>query len=357
MERTKWPLGMLAAAMLAVVPGAMAGSMGDVRWSGFLSAGGAVSDTETLYNESVDKEGSFNLTRFGLNAAADVDATWSLAAQIVNHGFGEEISFDWGYATYHHGDAVDIKLGKIKYPNGLLSEVVDVGAAYPWVRPPQEFYSLSPLGSIMLLESYRGAALVFKSQLSNADLEFEPFYGNTDLDDEPDSQLRKILGLRASVGNDVFKVQAAYSQANMAMASGVTRDMLDGQDQSVWTVGGSLNWNNVIGYAEYGSYSVSDFAEFDTTAGYVTVGYQFGLITPLLTFASFDQDSGLGQDSVTLGMRYQLSPSVAVKGEWQSIQPKERDSAIAGETPAGLFEEMPDEDRVNVVNLVVDFVF
>lgn len=52
------------------------------------------------------------------------------------------------YAKFRPQPQVDLSLGRIQYDVFLLSDHRNVGYAYPWVRPPVEFYTWMPIFSI-----------------------------------------------------------------------------------------------------------------------------------------------------------------------------------------------------------------
>lgn len=331
----------------------VAAEFGDIRWNGFLSAGGAISDSPTEYLERITEDGDFE-TAFGVSAAAALTSQWRVAGQLFAHQGSEQVRLDWAYATYEPSDNLLFKFGKPKYPNSLVSEFFDVGITYPWVRPPAEFYSDMPLGAQTTFEAYEGASAVVHTRSGEVDYALEPFLGDMDIDD---GAMKKMWGIKASAKSDIFEVYAGSTNGELDIEPGAARAAMTGEGVRVWTLGGNLDYHNIVVYTEYGQSKIDNNPLQDSKAGYATLGYRFGKVLPYATYGLFEQDSGSEQTSTTLGLRYDVTASAAVKVEWQNIDPTQRTTAIGGEQPAGLFEDMPAEGDVNVFSAVLNLVF
>ena len=332
-----------------------------IKWNGILSAGAAVTNVRPYYEGKYNEDGSTDDTRFGITASAQLDRDWWVGAQLFSHGDGPEdadrnVILHWAYASYRPSDALTVNLGRIKYPNNLVSEYFDVGFAYPWVRPPEEFYSHAPLGPNLTGENMNGASVIFTKKLgSGTRLALQPFISEADIDD---GFLRKMVGVKVGMSAEDMEVLAGYTRSNLDLQSTSARlGEADDKSLQVWNVGFSYD-RNIVVYTEYGRSEVEDKPEFDSTAGYATLGYHFGKYLPHVTYAAFDQDSGLGQKSTTLGLRRELTSFSAFKFEWKRIDPDQLPTALAGGArPAGLFESIPEKSRVNLYSVAVDFVF
>ncbi len=328
-----------------------------IHWNGFISAVAAISDTETTYLEDINKNGGVRDYRLGLSMSKQLGEGWSAAALLIAHEGEEQIVLHWGLVNYQVNDNVKIALGKQKFMNSIVSEYYHVGYAYPWIRPPQEFYSIQSLGPNMSIDAINGASVSLRTTSNNIEYAIQPFMGISDLPAES-GQLKKVMGVKASAGSEAFTVQAAYFQGMLQIPDSPDRAMLDGEDLKTWTLGSTLNWKNLTGYLEYGQSSISKFSEFDTDAGYATLGYKIGKFLPYVTYAQFEQDSGLAQKSNYLGLRREVNSFTSIKIEWQGITPTQRNTPLpSGAQPAGLFGSMPNESAVNMLSLGVDLTF
>ena len=353
----------LGAALVLIYGQAQAEDAGvQIKWNGFLTAGAAATNVGLYYNEKYNEDGSTDDTRAGLVASAQLNREWWAGMQLISHGTGTDdpgrtVTLDWAYASYRPNDALAVNLGRIKFPTNLISEYFDVGFAYPWIRPPEEFYTHAPLGPNLTAESINGASVIFTKKFgAGARFALQPFFGDTNIDD---GSQKKMLGMKASISSDNLEVLAGYTRSNLQLNSLTSARYVEANDKDLqtWNVGFSYDRNVVI-YTEYGRSTVEDRPEFDSTGAYATFGYRFGKYLPHVTYAVFDQDSGLGQKSTALGVRRELTSFSAFKFEWKRIDPEQRGTAlVGGAQPAGLFEFMPEKARVNLYSVSVDFVF
>lgn len=329
----------------------------DFNWSGFLTAAGAVSNSRTVYNERTDENATFSDSRFGVSFSKQINPEWRAAMMMVNHQGERGMDIDWGFASYQPKDTLIVNLGRIKYPNNLVSEYFEVGFSYPWISPPQEFYNHMPLGPNITTENLIGASVILRAPIRNGwRYAVQPYVGEAKVED---GYYKKVVGVKGSMSAAGINLIAGYTRAALDLATTSER-LAEANDKNIqiWNVGAMYDRDRVVAYVEYGGSTVEDNSAFDTKAGYATLGYRFGDYLPHVTYGLLDQDSGLEQRSVTLGLRYELSSSSALKFQWQSIDPKERDSALAsGTRPSGLFEAEPAEDKVRIIGVAFDLVF
>lgn len=127
------------------------------NWSfkGFGTIGLARSDSNTLgfyrdrtQTRSVKK--SFEVaadSRLGLQLDVDINDFWHITAQyIVRDHAGNffEQNLEWAFLKWNPGDGYEIRAGRMGTDAFLLSDYRNVGYAYPWIRPPHDFYANIP---------------------------------------------------------------------------------------------------------------------------------------------------------------------------------------------------------------------
>ena len=82
-------------------------------------------------------------SRLGLQLDAEINQTWHAGIQWVarNHaGDFFEQNLDWAYLRWRPKQNLDLRLGRLGLDIYFLSDYRNVGYAYPWIRPPHEFY-------------------------------------------------------------------------------------------------------------------------------------------------------------------------------------------------------------------------
>ncbi|EWH12200.1 hypothetical protein DS2_00725 [Catenovulum agarivorans DS-2] len=140
MNKNFWPIVSFVFSTLNF--SAVAHESSIVEYSGFgrLIAGKVLSDDAELegYGQAV------SLTKnslFGLQLDANISDNLSATAQLLAHSNRNRSSLGWLYLNYQLGDSWQFKVGKLHTPFFHYSDVLDVGYAYHWVSPPDEIYS------------------------------------------------------------------------------------------------------------------------------------------------------------------------------------------------------------------------
>lgn len=333
-----YKLTLLAAALALTSIQAQAGAgLSSVKWNGYLNAIGAASDSDTAYLEEIDDNGSFDETNFGLSASSQLSQRLRVAGQI--HLTSEKVNFDWGFANYVFTPNITGRAGKIKYPGNIISETIDIGLTYPWVRPPESIYSET---AELSFEAYTGAGGIYEGG-DEITYSFN-LYGGQVTDSETNEDHDRLIGAVLVLANDYGEIRLNANQSKIDEASKVT----DGEDRTIMSAGLRGEWNNFVFYGEFSRSEIDNFSAFDTDAWYTTLGYHFGNTMPHLTYQDYDVDGGIEQSSWTLGVKQTLSPSSALKLEVQRV------SDIKG---GGLFVQQPDDSDVYLFNAALNFVF
>lgn len=139
------------------------------RLNGFFSTGMAAVDKDVeLAIYDIDNEYSaHSVSRLGVQISFDIDKDMSLTGQFVSRGVSDyDVKAEWAYLTWQPNSAFTFHLGRQRTPYYFLSEYLEVGYAYPWVRPPIELYNipLSNVDGIGLLHRAKVGEWRFKSQ-------------------------------------------------------------------------------------------------------------------------------------------------------------------------------------------------
>ncbi len=349
-------------------------AMENIQFNGFMTAGATRSNSsvDSQNGNITDDIGFDQDTRIGVQVSADINERISVTAQLLGsnrEGDNFDTEFDWGYINYNLAEDTDIRAGKIKFPTFLVSDYIEVGYAYPWIRPPAEVYGSNPITAII------GVDALYRANLGPADVLFQPFFGTANDQDAlvpqevlpalgkpPGSveyenfDVKNLAGLNVALSNQYGTLRAVYLQTEVsANAFGVS-----GEDVTFWSIGATMDWNNVIGYSEYVDRDIDGAAnQFfpNQTGWYATLGYRIDRFLPHVTYAQLRGDNadgsnlsegvGLEQDSITAGLRYELGTGADLKVEFQRVKPKS-DSR-------GLF--MENDGDINIFSLAVDVIF
>ena len=414
----KKQFNLLGTAVLSVLASTSAQA---IQFDGFMTAGASlivsidVADKGNIYigglgDRGITEDLTFERdTRFGLQISSDVSENMSVVAQIL--GRGDKGNFnaiiEWAYIDYEIHDVASVHVGKIKQPVYLVNDYVEVGYAYPWIRPPQEVYLLNnPLNTV------NGIELLLQFPVGPGTLSLQPYIGSN-RDDIPNGggayfEAENIYGMDIKYSGSGYTVHASNFQCEVKVTGtpfqvpntllGTVEVDLGGSkgDCNVTATGFNLDLANFVVYAEWQKRTTDDTlsqAFGDTEGYYATLGYRFGKWLPHITFASIEGEAstvglpGNGaatvvgptgnpaigfsvnfpvpiQTSITAGLRYEVNDSAALKVEYQVVDveqdPAELQAANQGFN-YGLFNtnfsQLGPQDKVSIMSVALDVIF
>lgn len=364
---------------------ALAQQASAIEFDGFLSAGFAKHDQEdAVYLNTISDEIRFdNDSKFGLQITADVAQNMQAVAQVLAAGSDENFDLDieWAYLDWALTDSFSLRGGKVKEPVFLISDYIEVGYAYPWIRPPQEVYTNNPINTI------NGMEALYQTDIAGMSFTFQPYIGtNTEAVPGTNGGVQfdasNFYGAAIQLASRSFTFQMSFLQTDVA-----TSDLTGGGFPAAFNAEGDaqlisagLSWDvkNFVGYTEVVTRDITDGAVNsmsalfpDQDAWYVTLGYRMGNFLPHITIANSEADPlagatqspltpnpGVSQDSITLGVRYEINDSAAFKFEVQSIEPDLDSNSVGLFAPAsGLPTDFASGDTATLISASVDVIF
>ncbi len=301
-------------------------------------------------NTGIGKDGSFRGTMLGLNLTAPIDSRVSIASQFLATQEDDNYvaHLDWGFIAVDLTNTTKFRAGKLKFPTGIVNEYISVGNAYPWITPPMLFYSEEGNGPNVTREAYTGADATWEYSNDEISVGADLFAGEIKLEE---MNVRNMGGMKLYLDwNEEIAFQASYYKGTMRNVSGHMA-IMEGRAHSNYALGMRIDWNNIIGYAEWSSTDM-ETEKMNGNSWYTTWGYQIGDWLPHLTYQHFEK----GKDSTTpqeqnmtsAGLRYDLSDTTDLKIEY---------SIINTEKGQGLFENPVLDDTTNRFGVAIDVVF
>jgi len=117
-----------------------------LRVSGFATVGVTKSDVdfETADREFTEELNFSTDTKAGLQADFDIAEQWHATIQFTANAYENwNTEVEWAFIKYQPRRNLWFRVGRLRFPLYYFSESLDVGFAYPWVRPPMAFYVTS----------------------------------------------------------------------------------------------------------------------------------------------------------------------------------------------------------------------
>lgn len=335
-------------AALSVSNTAFAQSSGAVEWRGFVNAIVAESNQIDKTADGINDLPNYTaLSSIGMIASKQMNDQWDAAVQFVARGAEQDeyaAQVEWGMVTYRPFSELAVRVGKQKYPFWLISDQIDVGMLYPWIRPPVEVYDIMPITSFI------GASIEYDfKNVFGGNLNFEVFGGGTREDLESNTFPVTIEnasghGFVSTYKNGISVVRAIYAQAYIreafyqaqsaqTIAPGVSPTLsfplrIPFGHIEVWSVGTGIDWKNLLFWYEFASrHTESEYYRL-RQGEYATLGYYLWdrKILPHMTFARTVANKSSGmlgtavadtgtQSSARFGLNYYIAQDVVLKGE------------------------------------------
>ncbi|MGI9213221.1 MAG: hypothetical protein ACR2HF_12195 [Methylococcaceae bacterium] len=333
----------------------------------------------------------------------------SLTAQMLVKQFPDrswDPDLQWAFAKYKATPDLDLRLGRIRPPIYMLSDSLDLNYANPWVRPPVEFYSLTPIRRM------EGGDLLWRPRTGSVTWLIQPYIGRSQTEVRGgEIGLDQILGINAAASLGDWTLRAGYIHTRLSITSrfmdlafGAYHPLcslgdvtacapmkkLDHTDReaSFGSIGASWDNGDYFVSGEWGRRD-TDTSIANLMSWYLTSGARLGRWTPFFTYSEMQSDSPLDyasgspttnyittgllrgnptdQRTFTMGVRLDLIENLAIKAQWDHTMtdcithPDPWNGLLPG-TCGGWFILATDAftrkaQNLDLLSLSVDFVF
>jgi len=124
---------------------------------------------------------------FAIQAVANLSPTLKATAQLVAKGVDNyKPEFDWYYLTYRATENLTLMAGRRNIPMYYFSEFVEVGYAYPWMRPPSNLYWWQ-------ITQFNGVHAMYDFDWGDSSNTINFFYGNEYTKDNKEMGYYEVL--------------------------------------------------------------------------------------------------------------------------------------------------------------------
>jgi len=170
-------LGVAAAFFLTASLQASDYSWKNIQFGGSFSQG-YLKSTENNYPVDT-KGGTFDFREESLNASTTFGTHLRLAAQVYAEKLGkfggDRPLLDWAILDYNFSPEFGVKVGRLKYPRSLYSDVLDLDMVRPFIFLPQSIYD-SRLRDFQ--SSFDGGMVYGSVSVGQNSFDYKVFYGD-----------------------------------------------------------------------------------------------------------------------------------------------------------------------------------
>lgn len=149
----------------------------NVQIGGFVSQGYLKSDNNNYPVDTTD--GTFDFREYAVNASTTFGSHFRLGAQVFGQKLGkygnDKPILDWALADYNFCQQFGIKVGRLKYPRSLHSDVLDADVLRPFIFLPQSMYD-SRLRDFQA--SFDGGMIYGNVGAGKSSFDYKIFYGD-----------------------------------------------------------------------------------------------------------------------------------------------------------------------------------
>ena len=375
--------------------------------NGFGTAGYAVNNTsKAVFKNAIsdtNNKGYLTDSLLGVQMDAKVSPNLSLTGQVLvaqslDNTAQMAARTEWLFLGYRLDNQTRIRAGKLRLPAYMLSEKLEVGHAYPWVRPPVEMYGQLPTNN------FDGVDLTYRTEMGDTEVMLQPFFGYStfnasglDLTDPNRNfglELNNIVGLNITAApSDDLKLRIGHFAADVRgtgtptnaiqVAPGVYRNALDlaygsgtglqpndlskiiNFSGTFTSAGMQYKMGNTMLMVEAAKREIPTSIYEGTLGGYVSLAHKIGHWTPFVYYATANGEANKDkrggvlkyqQSTWATGINYDLSPTSKLKLQVENTKIGEDRAAPTGYSPIIQNDRLKDLD-VMMYTITYDFLF
>jgi len=336
-----------------------AASLDNVTISGFGSVVAGKSSNDANYMEYDSEEWEFDQdTLIGLQIEAKINDQAKFVTQLVSQGrYGYDIEAEAAYFSYET-DVATVRVGKMRTPFFMYSDYLDVGYAYPMLRPSNELYDS------IIISNYEGMDLLIPIEFENSSLVLQPYAGVSRLAERDakgvgETTFNEFMGATVHWYIDDLTLRASYATGQSEytarnFSERAIEAVVDDQKGEFISVGAHYDNGDLLAMVEAAEIKLKG-AFSDTISVSGLVGYRFGSVMPYVGASWLKTtDDELRIDSSP--MNYKTN-SYSVGTRWDFY----KNVALKVDLVYAVFDDEPlyygfEEDSL-VYSAAIDFVF
>jgi len=334
-----------------------------------------------------------NDSKFGLQLDWQIQP--KLAFTIQGSVDSSGATLEWANLKYNITDEFDIKVGQMRFPTAMYSDILKVSYSYDWVRLPEDVYGILPL------TSYQGAEINYQSIYKDIEYHIKLYGGQAkdtmvgakDVGDY-DIELKHTFGINVSLTFDTLELYTGYTQTDITITNTRINSYFDtlyksdisstqkailrdydprGKKTKYISLGFKYNYNDAYLLGEYVDIKMNNIIS-DNYAWYLSTGYHFDDITPHITYSKvtgrtnyktqihnqsiddslqeMSQRTLVSQEHIIIGVRYDIKENIALKAQYDYINESDKGRGLS------IHKDMPYKaTNIDLFSLSMDFIF
>ena len=333
-------------------------------------------------------------SNLGLQVTAKWSDTISFTAQGLVRKYGRNDDYQaelaWAFAKVKLNEDFSLRVGRIGMPVYFISDVRNVGYANTMLRPPTEMYRQ------VTFDSADGGDITYQHSFGDNTVTAQFAAGNAKVrsSDGYKVDFKPTMAVQLLLERGPFTYRLGHTRTEFTVGDNPLLDSLSNTLGALRltnvlaqipykdvkghfnSAGISMDYNNIVGLAEYAKRKTDSRLVQDTTSWYAMLGYRFGKVLPYYVHGDVKQDSirsypglpttgplaavtagvtnlsraGL-QTTDGIGVRWDFYKSAALKVQMDRINTRDGNGYFTKAKPgfAG--------STVNVYAAAIDFVF
>ena len=380
-----WSLGLALAAFASAPAGAQELTIDKLAVHGYggWSFGRTMDNLNTNFYLFAHQRGDYFHNEFALNVTAQLSDQLSIVAQPFwhsgHHANQTTSGMDYVFGEWKFSDMARLRLGNVKQPFGIYTEVFDVGTLRPFASLSQSLYG--PSG--MIGKSYSGVGLT-GALFANSPLgiEYDVYGGGLETLEE-DTPLQMIAQIADTTGRAALNASTSRTFRDVIGGRVILHTPLDGFSvgasgytgtRPVTRLGVARDWRRTVmgAHADFTSDAwwlrgewarERDEANFTADGSYLEGAYRLtGSIQLAATWGTYDTkvenvpaaniakgQSLLEHEDTGFGINYWLSTNFVVKSSYHVV----RGNRFSHPDPTTRFRNLAYNGRLNDETSVV----
>ena len=162
-------------------------------------------------------------SRLGLQVNYALNQQFELVGQVLamrrRSDAADGDAIEWAFAAYRPTADLTLRAGRLNLDQYVMSDYRNVGFAYPYVRPPVEFYGSIPT-------NLDGMDVTQAWNTDDARWRFKGFFGRSKASGLP---LKDLFGFSVARESDGLMLRAGWTRARLAHNAAAIRAVLAGE--------------------------------------------------------------------------------------------------------------------------------